>query len=143
MKKENVPQDDLFSHDGKFKEITYAVGEDGNFEQVLSVGCQPKNAALKQAWDAANEQVLEVAEQVVAGELSPIAYYMEKNLMDLKVLSQYVEFPKRKVKKHLLPKGFQKLDTAQLQKYADLFRISIETLKDLTPIKAELEEHED
>lgn len=142
MKKENVPQDDLFSHDGKFKEVTYAVAEDGSFEQVLTVGCQPKNAALKQAWEAANEQIIDVAEQVLAGELSPIAYFMEKNLMDLKVLSQYMGLSKRKVKKHLTPKGFSKIEQPQLLEYADLFRVSVEALQDLTPIKAELEKNE-
>lgn len=142
MKKEDVPQDDEFSHNGKFKEITYAVSEDGKFEEVLSVGYNPKNAALRQAWEEADEMIIEAAEQVLRGEKSPIAFYMEKNLMDLKILSQYMELPKRRVKKHLLPSGFEKLEDQLIKQYADVFKISIQELKDIESIKRELEKYE-
>jgi hypothetical protein len=67
---------------------------------------------------------------VLSGEVSPIAYYMEKNLMDLKLLSDYVGLPKRKIRKHLKPDRFKKLDEETLLKYAETFGISVEMLRD-------------
>jgi hypothetical protein len=142
MKKEDVPQDDDFSQNGKYKEVTYAVDEKGAFEQVLSKGWQPKNDALKYVWDVINEQTREIGNKVIKGELSPIAYYMEKSLMDLKILSKYMELPKRKVKKHLHLKEFEKLDDTILQQYADLFEISLEDLKNIQKIRDEIKTHE-
>jgi hypothetical protein len=143
MKKKDVPQDDDFSQNGKYKEVTYAVGETGNFERVLSKGWQPKNDALKYVWKVINKQTRDTANKVAAGELSPIAYYMEKHMMDVKVLSRYMGLPKRKVKSHLRPQGFKKLDYKSRQQYADLFNISLKALTDIQRIKNECLSHED
>lgn len=137
MKKKDVPQDDDFSQNGKYKEIAYAVGEEGNIEQVLSKGWQPKNDALKYVWKVINQQTRDIGNKVIQGKLSPIAYYMEKNIMDLKLLAQYMGLPQKKVKTHLYPKNFEKLDLKLLQQYADLFNISPKELKDIQRIKNE------
>jgi hypothetical protein len=142
MKKKDVPQDDDFSQNGKYKEVTYAVGEEGNIEQVLSKGWQPKNDALKYVWKVINKQTRDIGNKVVQGKLSPIAYYMEKNIMDLKLLAQYMGLPQKKVKTHLYPKNFEKLDLKLLQQYADLFNISSKELKDIQRIKNECLTHE-
>ena len=143
MNKKDVPQDDDFSQNGKYKEVTYAVDEKGTFEQVLSKGWQPKNDALKYVWEVINVQTRDIGNKVIKGELSSIAYYMEKNLMDVKILSKYMDLSKRKVKKHLHPKGFGKLDNKLLQQYADLFNISLEELQDVKRIKDECLTYED
>jgi hypothetical protein len=62
------------------------------------------------------------------GKLSPIAYYMEKNIMDVKLLASYIGLPRWKVRRHLKPTVFAKLDEMVLRRYADLFRISVEAL---------------
>jgi len=129
MKKEEVPQDDANMLEGKFKEPCYAVDEEGKYTTVKSVGWEAKNIVMQQAWDAVHERVEEVREKIEAGELSPIAYYLEKQLMDLAVLSGYTGFFRWTVKRHMKMKTFDKLSDKKLQKYADAFNISIDILK--------------
>jgi hypothetical protein len=134
MKKKEVPQDEGLN-EGRFEDVCYALDENGNYVVVLSSGWEPKTDALLQAWEVIDEQVENIRQQVLAGELSPIAFYMEKNLMDLKLLSEYTGLPKRKIRKHLKPGHFNELEDEILALYADVFRISVETLRDLSEIK--------
>jgi hypothetical protein len=90
---------------------------------------------MQQAWDNINEKVEGIRQRVLAGELSPIAFYMEKNIMDVGLLSKYTGMWKWTVKKHLKQKNFVKLPDATLQKYADIFNLSVDQLKDLNLIK--------
>lgn len=134
MKKKEVPQDEGLN-EGRFEDVCYALDDDGNYVTVGSTGWQPKTDALLQAWDVINEKIEQVRQQVLSGELSPIAYYMEKNLMDLKLLADYAGLPKRKVRKHLKPERFIKLDDKVMLKYANTFGISIETLRNFTELE--------
>ena len=133
MKKKEVPQDEGLN-EGRFEDVCYALDENGNYVAVLSTGWNPKTDALLQAWEVIDEQVENTRQRVISGELSPIAYYMEKNLMDLKLLSDYAGIPKRKIRKHLKPDRFKKLDEETLKKYAETFRISMEVLRDSSEI---------
>ena len=137
MKSKEVPQDDANMLQGKFKEPVYSVDEEGNYTTVPSVGWAPKNAIMQQAWDNINEKIEETRQRVIAGELSPIAYYMEKEIMDAGLLAKYVGRWKWTVKKHLKQKHFVKLTDEMLSKYAEVFDLSIEELKDIERIKKE------
>jgi hypothetical protein len=134
MKKKEVPQDEGLN-EGRFEDVCYALDENGNYVPVLSKGWNPKTDALLQAWEVINERVELTRQRVLSGELSPISYYMEKNLMDLKLLSDYVGLPKRKVRKHLKPDRFNKLEEKTLMRYAETFGISVDMLCDLSEIK--------
>jgi len=67
--------------------------------------------------------------KIEAGELRPLAYHMEKNIMDVGMLSQYMDISKRNVSKHLEPIGFNNLDEKTLKRYAEVFDITVEELK--------------
>jgi hypothetical protein len=134
MKKKEVPQDEGL-YEGRFEDVCYALDENGNYTVVPSTGWQPKTDALLQAWEVIHEKVEQVRQQVLAGKLSPIAYYMEKNLMDVKLLADYTDLPKRKVRKHLNPGRFKKLDDKVLARYAETFSISVETLRNFSAIE--------
>lgn len=128
MKKKEVPQDEGLM-EGRFEDVCYALDENGNYVAVLSKGWSPKNEAMLQAWDLIREKVDKIRQDVLSGKISPIAYYMEKNIMDIKLLADYVELPKRKVRKHLNPEKFAQLEDEILQRYAETFEISLEELK--------------
>ena len=130
MKKKEVPQDEGLT-EGLFEDVCYAVDENGNYTVVPSSGWQPKTDAMLQAWDVIHEKVEQVRQRVLSGELSPIAYYMEKNIMDLKLLADYAGLPKRKVRKHFRPDHFNKLDDKILMLYAEAFGISVEMLRNV------------
>jgi hypothetical protein len=129
MKKKDVPQDDENLFEGQFKVVKYAVDDDGNYGTVGSTGWEPENTVLNQAWDEINKKVAETVEKIEAGELSPLAYHMERNIMDVGMLSQYMDLSKRNVSKHLQPSGFNGLDNKTLKCYADVFDISVEELR--------------
>jgi hypothetical protein len=83
---------------------------------------------------AAAEQFQEfeaTRQQVLAGELSPIAFHAQKRLFDVKLLSAYTGIPKRHIKKHFKPEHFSRLDKKTLTKYAEIFRISIEEINNV------------
>jgi len=128
LKVEKVPQD-AGKLDGD-KELCYAVDENGNYVTVQSEGWDAKNTTLDQAWDFVQGQITEAEKKVLAGDQSNLAYWMAVNMMELKLLSDYSGFSKRTIKKHLRPKVFENLNTAVLEKYAYIFKISVDQLTD-------------
>ncbi len=137
MKAKEVPQDDADMMRGIFKEPVYSVDEDGNYTTVRSVGWDPKNAVMQQAWDNINEKVEVIRQRVLEGELSPVAFYMEQQIMDVGLLSKYMGLWKWKVKKHLKQKHFEKLPEDIIRKYPDIFDLTPAELKDIELIKNE------
>ncbi len=71
-----------------------------------------------------------------AGEISPVEYY--RTLEDLSVpeLALRAGLRKGKVKKHLEPAHFNKLPHDILKRYADVFNITAEALRDPVKFKA-------
>lgn len=128
MKKDNVPQDDSLLIEGNTREICYAVDENGKYVKVLSTGWEPKDIALRQALDFIEERANKSKEKIANNQLSPIAYYLEKRVMDIKLLSQYTNILRWRVKRHLKPRVFKKLSREILKKYADAFEITVDEL---------------
>ena len=128
MEKDKVPQDDENLLEGKKKLVQYAIDENGNYIKVLSSGWEPENIALTQAWEVINKKIETIKSQVLSNNLSPLAYYIEKNMMDVTMLSQLTRIPKRIIKKHLIPENFKKINQKNLSEYAFAFNISVEEL---------------
>jgi len=135
MKINEVPQDQGFLVEGKLRDVCYAVDENGRYTKKLSTGWLPKNEAMVMAWDVVFERVEGVRSKVLTGELSPIAFYMELNVMDAQILADYTGISKFKVKKHLKMKKFLGLEPHILQQYATTFSISVEDLQNIEKIK--------
>ncbi len=129
MKKKDVPQ-----HGGilsRWREISYAVDDNGRYAQAPSIGWEPANTANRQAWKLIAKHTADVARRVRAGELSPLAYYMAKNQMDTNLLAKYVRLPRWRVKRHLRPDVFKRLKTSVIDRYADVFGIYRERFFDV------------
>ncbi|AXT55610.1 hypothetical protein J8L88_16080 [Aquimarina sp. MMG015] len=129
MKKEDVPQDESSLSKANIKEVVYAVDKDGKYGKALSSGWDAKTIALNESLELIEEQLQDTIKKIKSGELSPIAYYMELQRMDVVVLSGYVGLWQWKVKRHLKAKTFRKLNEKTLSKYAEAFEISLEELK--------------
>jgi hypothetical protein len=128
MEKKDIPMDG--STFGGFSPTRYYVSnENGDIELVLSSGWEPVNIVNDDFWESINEDIAGVLERVKKGELSPLAYHMNKYLMDAKVLAQYVGLPKWRVKQHLKPRVFNSLDDETLKRYASFFKITVEQLR--------------
>ena len=131
MKKNEVPQDKSNLEPFKFKELCYAVDEKGQYITEKSSGWTPKTIALNNAIEVINERTENAKQRVLNNTTSPIEYYMELHKMDLPILSSYVGLWKWRVKNHFKPKVFNKLSPKVLQKYAHVFDISIDQLKNI------------
>jgi hypothetical protein len=130
MKKEEVPQDDANMLEGKTRELQYAVDENGNYVKVKSVGWETKNIILQSAWDEVTENTLNALKEVEQGKKSPIYFFMHKNIMDVKILSEYTGIWVFCIKRHFKPKVFKKLSDKKLEKYIKAFKLnSISELK--------------
>jgi hypothetical protein len=129
MKANEVPQDLKYFKNKVIRDLNYALDEEGHYTGILSDGWDIKNDALGIVWEDILEECEPIRQQVMAKEISPLAYHMKKNLQNIGLLAAYSGIPKRKIKKHLRYDEFMKLDEATLQKYADALRLSVEDLE--------------
>ncbi len=132
MKKSEVPQDKSNLESANFKELCYAVDENGEYITENSTGWDPKTIALDNAITLIKERIAVAKKRVLKKETSPIEYYMEVHKMDLPILASYVGLWQWRVKRHFKPKVFKKLSSKLLRRYADVFDITIEQLQDIT-----------
>lgn len=130
MKAKEVPQDK--SHlEAASREVYYAVNEDGKYTTELSTGWNVKAIALDNALKEIEERVQNAKQRVKENKTSPIEYYMEVHKMDPTILASYVGLWKWRVKRHFKPSVFKKLSARILQKYADVFEISVHELQNI------------
>lgn len=131
MKQENVPQDQ--SALGKLtKEVCYATDASGKYVTQLSSGWEVKATALDIAWKDIDGRVAQARQQVLDGQASPLLFFMEYRLMDMKLVADYTGFWQWQIKRHLKPDVFNQLSEKKLQKYAEAFNVSVANLKTLT-----------
>lgn len=131
MKKNEVPQDKSNLESANFKELCYAVDENGDYTTAHTSGWEPKTIALDNAIEEINHRIENAKIKVLNNKTSSIEYYMEWHKMDLQILASYVGLWKWRVKQHFKPAVFSKLSDKILQKYADVFEISIDQLKNI------------
>lgn len=131
MKVSEVPQDLKYGEGLVVRDVNYAVDENGRYTSVVSQGWEVKNDILTSVWDDILEECEPVRQQVLAKQISPLAYHMKKNLQDIGMLSAYSGIPKRKIKKHLNYDEFFRLDSEILGKYAEALRITVDELKEV------------
>ncbi len=132
MKKKEVPQDKSNLESANFRELCYAVDENGEYITENSSGWEPKTVALNNAIEEINERISDAKKRVLSGETSPIEYYMELHKMDVGILASYIGFWQWKVKRHFKPSIFKKLEDKTLNKYAEVFEISVEELQNIS-----------
>ena len=130
----DVPQDNDNLHNGCYKTLVYAVDDNGNYVQKHSVGWEPENIAHSMEWDCINQRIQAVKRKVVAGELSPLAYFMEREMMDPRRLSGLIGRSKWSIKRHLNPLIFNKISEIDKNRYAEFFKVS---LSDFINLKAD------
>ena len=129
MRIKDVPQDDGLNKG--MSEITYAVDESGRYAGVRSLGWEPKNIVNAQAWEVITDDLTAIVSMVRAGKRSPIAYHMAKRLMTVGLLASYVRLPRWRVKRHLKPSVFSRLKPEILQRYADIFGLTLAQIRDI------------
>ena len=116
---------------GKYRELSYSYQEGGKFEQTVGFHGETDLIVLQQAWDLFQERIEDARQRVLAGKVSPVVYYMEKNLLDPMNLSMMAGMAVWRVKWHFRPAVFKRLPEKILKRYAEAFNISIYQLKNI------------
>ena len=130
MKKEDVPQD--VSALGKItKEVCYATDSEGKYVTELSKGWDVKITALDKAWEDIDQRIEAARQKVLKGEASPLLFFIEKGIMDISLLADYTGFWQWQIKRHLKPDVFKNLSDKKLQRYAEVFNVSVDDLKNM------------
>jgi hypothetical protein len=132
MKKDEIPQDPS-ALDKFTKEVCYAVDDKGEYTTGLSRGWQVKADALGITLEEAHNRTANARQQVKSGEASPLLFFMELNMMDTAILAAYSGFWEWTIKRHLKPSVFKDLSQKKLEKYAELFDVTVDELKNFSP----------
>lgn len=129
MKKSEVPQDKSPISEHGSNELLYAVDENGKMTTVKSSGWEAKSSVQYQNLDVLNQRTQEAKQKALLGEWSPIVYYMELHKMDWQTLAAYMNKWIFLIKRHQKPAVFKKLNEKTMAKYAEVFGISVNELK--------------
>ncbi|AVM55891.1 hypothetical protein [Capnocytophaga sp. oral taxon 864] len=129
MKETELPQEKGALQD--FTELCYVTDDEGNYTTLSSWGWEVKSIALEASLSRLQEQIDEAKADVLAGHKSPIVYYMLLNRMDWAVLTDAMHRWQWVIKRHAKPSVFKKLSSKTLQKYAEVFGITVEELCEL------------
>jgi hypothetical protein len=130
MENETTPvyKDDRY---GQSRELFYFYEEGGNYEKKVGYHPDGSRIILQQAWDLFNERIEEAKQKALAGKVSPVVYYMEKTLVSPLDLSMHTGISLWRVKRHFKPRVFKRLNDKTLAKYAEVFKVSIDQLKNI------------
>ena len=71
----------------------------------------------------------EIRKAVLAGQKSPLCYYMEMRQMEPGMLAKAAGIAAFRVKRHLRPEIFAKLKPSVLNRYTKALRVTLEELK--------------
>lgn len=130
MKVSEVPQDAGSCLAGHEK-LNYAVGQDGKYVGVPTIGWETEMAATEVSARATATVITRAWEDARAGRTSPLGYHMAAVQMEPGQLANEAGFWTWQVRRHLRPAVFASLSEAKLRRYADAMAISVEQLRSL------------
>lgn len=116
---------------GGHRRAMYAKDKDGRMVIVASAGGEVDEAVTLQALDRIQEQTAEAKARVLAGQTSPLEYWMYAQRLDLPQLSQVSGYWQWRIRRHFNPQRFARLPEKILQNYAWVMGITVEQLKKL------------
>ena len=128
MKVNEVPQDDVFDYSAGIKKGNYALDDKGKYVMVPSKGWVVDEMINRMAYDEYKAKEEETRKAVLAGQKSPLAYYMELRQMTPEILGKTAGIAAFRVKRHLRPEIFARLKPSLLEAYAKALAITTEEL---------------
>jgi hypothetical protein len=131
MQKHDDPFSENPNSENSFRQIVYSVDENGRYFSSLSSGFEPEIIAHSLAKEETLFRLEKIKNEVLNGIASPLAYYLERELMTPLRLSGEVKIASWRIKRHLKPKVFTKLSGKILKRYADFFNVSVSELVNL------------
>lgn len=127
MKKQDVPQDNNTLLSGERKAM-YAVDDNGQYTVVPSSGWEVEETVTNMAVEYYKELAEEALQRARQGLASSLEYHMFSRRFNIDTLAHAMNMFQWRVKRHLQPKVFVKLDTKMLNRYATALGITIDEL---------------
>lgn len=129
MKIEDVPQDE--GPESEIRRLMWAVDEDGRHVTVQSAGWEPSNMGFLKYWEFLGDLIHAARHAVERGEKSPLWYWMTLNILNERMLADYMGTWTWRVRRHMKPAVFAALDHKTRGRYAAIFRITADELNRL------------
>jgi hypothetical protein len=126
----DVPQEGNRTMEGR-RRAMYARDADGRMVIVPSLGGEVDETVTLQALERIHELTEAARARVLAGESSPLEYWMYARRLDPPQLAQVTGFWQWRIRRHFKPKHFAKLSSDILQRYADVMGITVDQLRKL------------
>ena len=123
------------------RELFYSFDKESGFKREVGFQYSANQEIIRQSWDAAEERLTEVRQRVRAGLVSPVAYHMERCLMEIPMLADYMEMPKWRIRLHLRPSFYKRLSEKVQNRYASVFGIAPSELNNIEIIPQILKEN--
>lgn len=130
MDVDSVPQEGNRTLGGHRKAV-YAKDAEGRIVIIPSRGSEVDETVTLQAVDRMHAQAEEARARVLAGETSPLEYWMYACRTDVPLLSQLTGFWQWRIRRHLDPSHFKGLSESQLSRYATALGITTTQLRSL------------
>ncbi len=123
----DIPQDDSKIFRGQ-KKVIYAT-RDGNYQTGTTTGWEDEEFATQQAVEDLNQQTEAALQAVKNGEKSALYYLMYKYRYDEQSLAQATGFWQWQIRRHFKPEIWVKLSEKKLERYAEVFGVSVREMK--------------
>lgn len=130
MQVSEVPQEGNCTLGGLRKAV-YAKDEEGKMVIVASCGSEVDETVTLQATERMQHLAEQAREKVLAGQATPLEYWMHAKRMDLLILSQCTGLWQWRIKRHFRPDIFQRLSPRVLTRYSDALGLTVEQLQKL------------
>jgi hypothetical protein len=108
--------------------VSYAADSKGKQALVPGSFWQPVNDVNRQAWLEIEKHIEVSQRKVASGKVSCLHFYMTANQMDVGLLAQYSNQARWRVRLHLRPFFFNRLGSAAVNRYAEVFQVSPDDL---------------
>lgn len=130
MKQAEVPQD-ASPVLGPARRALYAVDESGHYTTVASNGWRMDAIVTEQAIDEYQRLAREALARAHAGLSSPLEFHMYDRRLEPPALAQAAGLWQWRVRRHLRPEVFAKLDERVLRRYAEAMGLGVDALRSL------------
>lgn len=110
------------------RELFYSFDPEKGYGTKVGYQNSANQEIIRQSWEAAELRLSGIRDQVRAGILSPVAYHMERCLMEVPMLAGYMGLPKWRVKRHLRSTVYKRLPDNLRLRYARVFGIDVQVL---------------
>lgn len=124
-----MKEKDIYIDDKTHEIILYAEKDDESYAPVLCGSYAVANH-LDEFFGMKERLEQSLRQQLKEGKISPVYFYMLMYDMGPGDLARRMGISQRKLRKHFRPEIFNKLDESRLAKYAVIFGISVEQLKE-------------